>query len=333
MNSRAAQQHQQQHHQAVYAPTPIAIADDGHPAPALEAPSKPKAYLKLAAIAAVPLVLGFVVGAISYKNQSYNQTIDDAKVLTDDIKTTGRSLKSLQDLLFQAKERGRDKQDFLSGDKQLIEELAVLKLERPDTTRLFGANLANMHPDLVDGTLRFYGDVSALYEKIAMHVRLSKGDQKAGSGKSTLAKLATSTNKRFGAIFRVSKEDPSAPPVIEIVEVGAPICQDQKPYPDGCPDGKQPVGFQYRPDLSNEIWGSKPWAKSADAISPENLMLLGDNPVIKTLTQGNSAFYEDLSFMARIHDIDTSVDALNKTRKVIEDRMNQKAQEGKRFSL
>lgn len=323
MNAMAA-------HGAAHAAPPLVLVDDHKPAPSLKTSSR-AAYAKWGGLVLALLIVGFFVGGITYKNQVYNQTIDDAKRLTDEVRAIGKSLQTLADALDTAKERGPNKQDFLAGDHELTALLETLKLAKPEADRLYLSNLLNMNAQLTENTLGFYTDVGSLYDKVARHVRLAKADEKAGKGSDVLGKL--SANTQFGAEIHVSKEDASAPPTISLVEVGAPICGDNQPHPSGCPDGKPPAGFQFRRDVKDSMWGSKPWAKSPEGISPDSLILLGESSVLQVLVQGAKPYYEEVGYMTRIREIEEFAKALILTRKAIEDRLNLKATEGKRFSL
>ena len=322
MNAMAAQG-------ALRAAPPLVI-EDHRPAQPLEAQSR-IVYVKWGAGVFGLLLVGFFIGGITYKNQVYNETIDDAKLLKHEVNAIGKGLENLNNTLLVARERGPNKQDFLVGDAELTAQLAALKLTKPAAEKLYLSNLLNMDPRLAESTLGFYTDIEFLYDKVARHVRLAKADVKSVKGNKVLDKLGGERN--FGGVLRVPKDDPNGPPTVEIVEIGAPVCSDNQPHTEGCPDGKPPAGFQFRPDIKDATWGSKAWAKSAVEVNPDNLILLGETSVFRALVKGGKPFYGEVGYVARIHEIEELAKALIMTRKAIEDRLNQKAIEGKRFSL
>lgn len=320
MNAMAAQG-------AVQAAPQIVVVNDGQPVESVQKKS-PIARLKIVALVAVPLVVGIVVGKIAQANSTYNQTIDDAKVLTEEVRNVGRGLQQLYDTLLTAKERGGGQGAFKPNDKELTAQLEQLPLAPPDKQKLFHSNLYHMDPKLVEDTLSFYSDIALLKQKIDTHVRLSKGDEKANVPDSeALRKLG---GYRFGAIFRQPRQQGEIFQV-EIVQIGAPVCADKQPHPEGCPGGADPIGFQYRPDPTAPLWGTKAW--SASDLSADNVVPLAGNTIIDILMRGAKPFYDEVSYMARIKEIDELTSALMERRKALEDLLNRKALEGKRFSL
>lgn len=314
-------------HQAVQAQPQIVVVREGE----VEKVNKGRGAVlaKWLAIAAIPLVLGFVIGGISYKNQEYNATIADATGLVSEIRTIGKPLQSLTDTLLVAKERGPGRQAFLVGDKQLTADLEGLGLKAADPAPLLHSHLYNMDTKLVEDTLLFYSDLRQLYALVETHVKLSKGDEKRIAKDSDVAK-ALRSGARFGVIINVPKKEGDIPQA-QIVEVGLPICAGQTtPAPAGCGTA-DPAGFQYRPDMTSTAWGSKPWAK---AFAPEQVVMLDPSAAVtRAVLQGAESFYDEVSYMKRIQDIESQTQALMERRKSIEDRLNRKATESKRFSL
>lgn len=320
MNAMAA-------HQAVQAQPQIVVVREGE----VEQVNKGRGatLMKWLAIGAIPLAIGFVIGGISYKNQEYNATISDATGLVEEIRTIGKPLQALTDTLLVAKERGAGRQGFLVGDKQLTADIETLALKPPDATPLLQSHLYNMDAKLVEDTLLFYSDLRQLYALVETHVKLSKGDEKKVPKGSDVAK-AIRQGARFGVIINVPKKEGDIPQA-EVVEIGLPVCAGQTtPAPQGC-GSADPAGFQYRPDMTNTAWGSKPWGKTFD---PSHVVMFdSSSAVTRAMLQGADSFFDELSYMKRIQDIESQTQALMERRKSIEDRLNRKATESKRFSL
>jgi hypothetical protein len=315
---------------AAQAVAPIVIVHDGQPVESVQKGQKLR-YAKYAAMLLVPLIIGRVMGGISYQNQVYNKTIDDAKSLKDGVVEVGKSLQRLQDTLLIAKERGADKQSFLVGDKDLVAALDELKLVAPEAESLYHTNLYHLDPILVSDTLKWYSDLGLLYERVKRHVTLSKGDlKKVRKGDPALAALGGRT--QFGAVINMPKDAQSGPPLLQLGEIGAPLCAPQgTAFPAGCPGGAPPIGFQFRSDVANPNWVGKPW--SGSTVSADNVLLVGDSAVFTALVRGSEPFVDAINYMQRIQEIDALATSLIDQKKSIENRLNQKAQEGKRFAL
>ena len=316
---------------AQHAAPQIVIVNDGQPVESVAQKSK-LTYLKWGAMVVVPLVLGFVIGGISYKNQAYNTTITDAKKLTDEVKELRNGLQALVDTLYTAKQRGRE--NFVPSDKQLTADLKALvdpkagKLRKPDPIRLFHSNLYSMDPKLVEDTMQFYGDFAALMVLLDTHVRLSERDAAKTRKDSDFVKKHPGT---LGVIFHVPDKDNQRWARVKLVEI-APFCPGEKtPRPEGCGEAP-PAGFGFRSDPSQPWQGPKPWTK--DAISLDGVAMVENNSALfQTLLAGAEPYFDLLSYMVRIKDIEGRATALQELRKSIENRLNQKAQESKRFSL
>ena len=91
------------------------------------------------------------------------------------------------------------------------------------------------------------------------------------------------------------------------------------------------MGFQFRPDPTDSRWGALPW--SPDQVSTEGLVLVTPNPVLNIFLSGSKQSYAEVSYIARIDAIEAKTTAMLQARKVLEDNLTAKAQEGKRFSF
>ena len=308
----------------------IIVVNDGQPVESVATRGK-TVYLKWAGIVLVPMIAGIAIGGVVYKNEEYNKTIDDAKKLTEDTRAIGKPLQALNDQMLLAKERGPGRNSFLTNDKQLTAALEGISIPLPDSFRIFHSHLYNMDPKLVEDTLRFYSDVALLSNKLKVHVNLSKSDQKVTSTESDLYRRMKE-GARFGIAVMAPQQE-GVNPMAEVVQLGSPICkQGDKPNPAGC-GSNDPYGMEYRPDLTAAAWGALPIAKT---VGPNQLYMLrldDNSTVARALLQGAQQFYGDFAYMRRIEEVEAMTKALLETRKSIENRLNQKAQESKRFSL
>ncbi|MBI4508695.1 MAG: hypothetical protein HY698_03600 [Deltaproteobacteria bacterium] len=326
MNAMAAQT-------AAHAAPTYVIVDDGKPVESVQKKSL-AARMKWIGVALGLLIVGSVMGGISARSKIYNATIDDAANILEHIRESSAGLQALNEALLVAKDRGDDKQSFLPGDAELTKALDELlktgKLKDPDSKLFFRANLFNMEPQLVEDTLRFYGDLSDLLKLVKDHVKYSQADEKQIAETSEIVRKL-GPQARLGAIFRMPRDTNSGLPLVEIVQVGSPMCADNQPHPDGCPSGATPIGYQYRPDINSPNWGSKAWSK--DTIAAENIVFLGQSSVLDSLLRGTKPSVAEASYMRRIQKLNAETERVIDARKSLENRMNAKAQESKHFSL
>ncbi len=277
------------------------------------------------------LVVGFMLGGINYERKEVGKTISDAKVLYQEFSDVGKKLQNLQNVLYTAKENGADgKPGYKMLDKSLTENLATVDLGVPDGDEskflIYHAHLYTMDPKLIADTLMFYAQIRSLNDKVKDHARRSTEDLQRNTTDAIKA-LGGETN--LAAIIRTpnaNQQQQGAKPFIEIVEMGAAVCGDKTPNPQGC----AMPGFQFRSE-PGAPWGTKAAAK--DQIGVDQLIYLGDNGVLRAILKGSAKTIEEAQYMERITEIDTMTDNLIKSRKDIENRMNTLAQRGKPFAL
>jgi hypothetical protein len=235
--------------------------------------------------------------------------------------------------MFTAKDKTGGK-GFLLFDKDLVEALAATDLgipkDDPSKFLIYKAHLYTMDPKLVAEVLMFYTDMRRLQLLIDEHVRISREDMQRQTADAIKA-LGGETG--LAAIVRTPKaggDGPPPPPMIEIVQLGAPVCGDDKVHPEGC--GGPPKGFQFRADNSQgQPWGTK--AVVTDQLTVDSLIQLGESGVLRNIIKGSQKTIEEMGWYNRVREIDELAENLNLRRKDIENKMNSLKQSGKPFAI
>ena len=318
----------------------IVIVNDGKPVESVAHKRPFLRYLKIAGIILAPFIIGFLIGGINYERSLVGRTIEDAKLLKKEMHDVGVRLNTLSEILLAAKDAGGGR--FQPLDKDLTDKLAAVDLGLPEEDTklfLFHAYLFNMQPKLVTDTLLFYGKLRTLQVRLKDHVRLSQSVL-AGSAPDPTASLAKDVpfkagnqgpmKLRYGAIVRVPTGDQHFIPYVEVVQLGAPLCDDNNPHPDGCGPAK-PKGFNFRNDPTDTNWSQKLMA--TDQPAADMIMPVGPSGILLALEQGSQSWYDAVAYMQRVIELDTMCDALTKDRVDLEARMGALAGRGKPLAL
>ncbi len=278
-------------------------------------------WLKLILLVGVPLFVGLVVGDINNTNKGINNAIGDAELLFKDFTHVGQSLQKVEEALDTAKDRGKGQ--LVPHDKDLTAALEELKLEAPDTTVLFRANMQQMSKGTPEKVFQFYTRVTALYAKIANHKRLAKGDER---------KQVPKQIGQYASVLRVPSDEKQSP-YVEVVEVGAPICKgDTKISAEGCSAEKPPEKFQVRTDPAG-TWQILNFAQSGAGVATDTILMIGDNNVKQAFLVGAKEFVDTVGYMQRIREIDAEVRDLSQLRSEVQNALTLEKQKSKSFAL
>jgi hypothetical protein len=280
--------------------------------------------LKYAALIFAPLIVGYIGGGVLAGNKDWNTSVDHAKLLYDNFGVVGKSLTDLQSTLDAAKDRGKG--DFLLGDKKLIDDLEALKLQAPDKTILFHASIRDLDAGEVEKIFKFYTDLTTLYAKVDEFKRAAKSDERKATPKPM---------GNYAVVLRMPPADQKdAPPVAELVEVGAPICKgDTKINPNGCTETAPPEKFQVRNDPQSPAWQILTLAARPEGVAADAILYLSGSKVQTAFMVGADNFVDAVAYRKRITEIDTLTRELSETRGQIQTILNAEAQRGKRFAL
>jgi hypothetical protein len=322
MNAMAA-------HGAVRAQPEIIVVNDGKGVEQVNKKSNVATLLKTIAIIAVPLVVGFIIGGINYERKQVGVTIRDAGYLRDEFSGVGKKLQALQNTLYAAKEATGGK-GYAMNDQKLVGELEAVDLGIPEGDEknflIYHAHLYTMDPKLIGDTLQFYSQIKVLQDRIKEFAKRMKNN-------ASLA--ADPVAKKVGAMGALLRQPPAQngqappPPVVEIVQLGAPVCDDVGTVSTTgtCPG---PIkGFQFRTD-SGQAFGTKAIGAMVEA---DKIFELGNTGVLNTVLTGSARTFEELDYTQRITEIDSITENLMLLRKDIENRMNTLAQRTKPFAI
>jgi hypothetical protein len=329
MNAMAA------HGATVSRPAEIIVVNDGAPIEQVRKKARARMYI-IGAVMLIPLILGIAVGRIAAGANNYNRVIEDAAKIRDDVKKQRDGLIAIQQVLLSAKERGKNK--FPVGDPKLTAELEALPALTPNVDVVFNSFMYDLSPELVAATLSFYVDMLKLNDDLKAHVKLSKDAGKAlQNAQEKVGKFLQSAGQfGYGGMIETPSEDDQksgAPPKVKIVQLGAPVCEgDKAPSEAGC-QGRKVSGFRYRVDELGQ-WGVKK-ASTVDGVNvtADSIVALDFNKVLLQIVQGGDATVAEAGYTARITKIEEKVNQLVETQKAIFTRLNNKANESKKFTF
>lgn len=326
MNAVASRGQQQQAASPEYI-----VVNDGQPVESVERSARFVTIGKIAAIAAVPLVLGVVVGQISSSAKVYNRSIEDAAAIRDDVRTIGRGLVSVQNALLVGKDRGPEG-SFLPHDEELVEELDQLDTVKPNPDVAYRSYLYELEPQLVKEVFSFYNETQLFYEDLETHIERSRNDAKLLE--KSESELGDVTPFSYGAYVEIPDQEeasgPEALPRVEVVELGQPVCEDGRPRP-ACQGA--PQGFQYRPDPSGP-WGQMDLGMpQGEKVGEENLFLMEQNALFDSFVAGAEETLAANAYLQRLSELEETLNDLTERRSLIEDQLTAWANESNRFTF
>jgi ribosomal protein S13 len=233
---------------AAYAP----IVDAG---PQIEIPEEKKSRSKwifvFIGVALIPLVVGWSCGRIYNARLIFNKTIDDAKVIKDNIKPIVGINRKIAEALIKARAR-RPAKGKMEFDEALVSELqelvtqANLKETKLKQDQIFRTNYARMSDVVVQKLFAYYNNTVKLYEELQRFV------DRAKRNKETILQYQNDATieRNYGVIFA---NDAGGYYIGQLVQVGPPKCPEDE---ERCrPDEVE--GFPVR--MSNSAdWSFRP---------------------------------------------------------------------------
>ncbi len=281
----------------------------------------------LAAIAIVPLIIGVVVGQISTNANAYNQSIQDAELVQDDLRTIGRGLESVYNVLLVGKRGPGD--TFLPHDEDLVDELDAVEAVRPNPEVVYNSYLFELEPRVVEDLFAFYTETRVFYDDLENHIRRSRND--ADLLERSDSELADITHLSYGVFVEIPENGsgPEALPHAEVVELGNPVCEGASPgSPCATPDA-----FQYRPDPSGP-WGQMDISDPADPqVAEREIFLLDQNPLFEGLVAGSEERLATQAYLNRLADLEEKIEDLMERRSRVQELIGSWANESPRFTF
>ncbi len=310
----------------------IVVINDGRPVESVSKQNKMASLGKVAAMVLAPLIAGVVIGKISAGAGQYNQVIEDAAPIRDDVKTIRRGLTDLQATLESGKKGGK----FAPGDEKLTAALGALEDLQGNYELVFGSSMYHLDPLISREIFTFYSDIQALNAKRKEHLRAANLEAKAL--KDGALKFQNLSAVPYAGLLDIPSADDAAagkPVSFKLVQLGGPVCEgDTKPNPEGC-GGAAPSGMAYRDDEAAGSWKVDKLADAAEAGVPTKRIVMLDpsNPLVKQVLTGGEATLAELSYTKRVEELATLTEQMLATGKKIETALNEKANEGGKFSF
>jgi hypothetical protein len=337
----------------------IVIVNDGKPVESVSTGSKAATIGKYVAIALVPLILGVAVGSISKEAKFYNDGIDDAKAILDNVKKVKKDLVVLQGQIDDAV-----KKDVL-GDADLTKMIETalggpsLRSESQDQKQpektpdnsvyVFRAREHSLNAALAGRIVTFYSHVGQLASMLDDHVKASRTDDLSlgkaiKAGKDSQITVGGSPFPKYGIVLA----NPTAADIAagatnavgaQVVEIGPPFCSDGSMGQGGeCPSGIAALGYRTAP--SGNDADAKQWSK-AEIAQPaagqpfglKQLVIMAHTGVGDSLLKGAEPTASELLYRRRLEAIKALLASLIEEANSVETQLSPKANEGSHFTF
>ena len=225
--------------------------------------------------------VGSACGAVYKQRAEFNNTIDHATQIRDEVDKLSKQLNSIADTLNASKLTAKGDVDF-----DMSKKLGDLDLKKPDQQKIFHTNYYNLEDIVIERLFTYYDHTIRLYDELTVHAKKTDADkesiesyQKNGAGKG---------DKTYGVTIDASQ----ALAVGHFVEVGTPVCNTEGKT--DCP-ASELKGFKYRTD-SGAPWGERPVkGKMGEIVVP-----LQPTPLFKSVAAGNPDILAYKDYLRRI---------------------------------
>lgn len=317
----------------------IVIVNDGKPVEQVGAGKRTGTIVKYAIVAAVPLVIGIVVGQIAKEAKIYNAGIADARLLLTQkehgVTAVKRKVVAVQTALEQSMKNGfLPNKDVTAALEQSMKDLEV----KQDV--VYRAKQNTLNAELSGLILQFYSGVAEVRSMLQAHLESAKLDdtmlidaaKKAGDLKPS-GYLAGFGDYRYGVLFTApSPTEPAARFGAKLVELGKPYCADgAQSTTYECPDNKY-GGVTY---LGDGGWTKGDPQTSGATAEAKKVLPLNATAAADILLKGSSdkglPGVAEALYAKRLEALKTRVDALISTANSVETRLKPKANESDKF--
>ncbi|MCE9573759.1 MAG: hypothetical protein K8W52_11445 [Deltaproteobacteria bacterium] len=337
----------------------IVIVNDGKPVESVSTGSKVGTIAKYVGIALVPLVLGVAVGSIAKDAKFYNEGIDDAKGILENVKKVKKDLVVLTGQIDEAL-----KKDVL-GDPELtkIIETALagqtLRSESGDAKQpektpdnsvaIFKARQHSLNAALAARILTFYSHVGQLATMLDDHVKASRADDLSlGKAIKASAEIQVTIGGSAFPKYAIVLANPTADDLskgasnavgAQVVEIGPPFCQDGSMGQGGeCATGIAALGYRTVPSGNDN--DAKQWSK-AELAQPaagqpfglKQLVILAHTGVGDALLKGAEPTASEILYRRRLAAIKALLTSLVEEANQVESQLAPKANESSHFTF
>ena len=292
----------------------IVIVNDGKPVEDVAAGKKAARIGKYAAIAAVPLVFGIVIGQVAKGGEHFNDGIRAAGAILGNVKTVKKTLGEVETILSDSAKSGHKPHKDVTGKLTL-----VLSKIKPNSELYFRAKQSSMSAQLSGEILTFYSTVDRIHAMLDAHVNAAKQDDaalaqavKAGDA----ARMTEAENPLFagGVRYAVVLRNPSDEEKAAgrggaigatIVELGPLWCGDALAKEGGCPNGLAPDKQSTRGESGSSFqkMGLPQLPGPGAAFPPNTIIPMVRNGVLDGMVRGTVPSVTEASYVRRLQEL------------------------------
>jgi len=286
-------------------------------------------YIIFAAIALVPLVVGYACGRINAARADVSLTIEHAKKIKAEVAkiaaTNDKLAAAFDNSMARQAEAARTGKQAAIPDMKLIEELKALDLSVPVTDNLFRTNYYHMKDLAIERLFTFYYNTIALYERTTTHIKRTEADKDLLERYAKQSEASKETvEQTFGIII-----DPSGPiPLGKLVMTGEIVCKKDAPK-EGCPKPADWEGIMVRSDQS--VAYTKRLLRSPK--DTERVILLDKTPLFHKVIVGSPEALAAESYGRRLREIKEILDKVKQAQKDVVKELEDQASKPAPFHL
>ena len=291
----------------------IVIVNDGKPVEHVGQQSNFASIARLAAPAAIALIVGIAVGKIGTGASFYNDGIKGAKAILGEKGTANSGVsafkKTLSDIdtaLDEAKTKHSFKPDT-SVDSQLKKLAAGLEI-KPGVYAL-ARNLADSKDDnLAQATLQFLAEVEEVRDMIDQHNKAAVGDDIAlKKGKEATDAANVPADAALGGQLKYvvvasapTDQDKGADFGAKLVEIAGVYCGGGNNPVAKCPEGEGPSAIAYRTDPGGVPQKGDLASPGSDQVPTKKILQLVPTGISKALISGTDPGISEYFYTRRL---------------------------------
>lgn len=322
----------------------IVIVNDGKPVEDVAAGKKAARIGKYAAIAAVPLVFGIVIGQVAKGGEHYNDGIRAAGAILSNVRTVKKSLGEVESILADSAKGGHKPNKDVTG--KLTVALSKIK---PNSEIYFRAKQSSMTPKLSGEILTFYSTVDRVHAMLNAHVDAAKQDDSALAAAvkaGDAARMTEAENPLFagGVRYAVVLRNPSdeektagrgGPVGATIVELGPLWCGDALAKDGACQGGVAPDKQSVRSESGAgfQKMGLPQLPGAGAAFPPNTVIPMVRNGVLDGMLRGTVPAVTEAAYIRRLQELtELLAESLNSANSLERD-LKSNASQGKKFTF
>ena len=316
----------------------IVIVNDGKPVEDVSTGSSAAKIAKYAAIALIPLIIGWQLGGIGQSAKQFNNGIDAAGRLQKRVAGMRKDLNDLQTDLGDALKKAAGKPDpaitkvLVEAQKKdtfhMPDKAAADTVKEPDdNSKEYAITEGGLDPALSKRVIQFYAHVNQLAVLIDEHVKAAKVDDtiiQSGTDAALGAFTTTPGDKKLRywvLLYNPSDNDKNAKDApnlgsnggigANLVEIGPIMCDANTYAKDGtCTTGTPGIGYRLVPNSGPEAdagWQRGEILQKAPAPGasfPNNQLIpLTPTPILQSMIKGSQPTASEALYQKRLAQI------------------------------